>query len=281
MLSTKTKIRIAMGLSKTVRLVRRLGGTANDIVEVTRDGLRWSLDLSEGIDFALYLGVFERSTVAACERYANAGATVLDIGANIGAHTLQLAKLVGPTGHVYAFEPTDYAFRKLQMNLQLNPGLVSRVTKEQAFLGDSAATIPTAEIYSSWPLEASGPVHNKHLGRAESTTHARTFRLDDYIKSRDIKHIDVVKMDVDGFECHVLGGADNLLSELKPVIVMELAPYVLIERGRTLDELVALLTVPGYRFFRLEDGSPLPNSVAELARLVPDGASMNVIAKVP
>lgn len=281
MLKTKTKIGIAAGLSKTVRLARRLGGAANDIVEVTRDGLRWSLDLSEGIDFALYLGVFERSTVAACKRYVKSGATVLDIGANIGAHTLQLAKLVGPAGHVHAFEPTDYAFRKLQMNLELNPGLVSCVTTEQAFLGDSTETVPIAEIYSSWPLEADGPVHDKHLGRAESTAHARAFKLDDYIKLNGINHVEAVKMDVDGFECHVLGGASNLLAELKPVIVMELSPYVLIERGRTLDELVALLTVPGYRFFRLEDGSPLPNSVAELARLVPDGASMNVIAKVP
>ena len=281
MLKTKTKIGIAAGLSKTVRLARRLGGAANDIVEVKRDSLHWSLDLSEGIDFALYLGVFERSTVAACKRYVSPGATVLDIGANIGAHTLQLAKLVGPDGHVYAFEPTDYAFRKLITNLELNPVLTPRVTTEQAFLGESAEAVANVEIYSSWPLEAGGPVHEKHLGRAESTTHARTFRLDDYIKAQNIKRVDAVKMDVDGFECHVLGGASKLLAELKPVIVMELSPYVLIERGRTLDELVALLTVPGYRFFRLEDGSPLPNSVAELARLVPDGASMNVIAKVP
>lgn len=280
MLSTKTKIRIAAGLSKTIRAARRLVGAAGDTVEVTRNGLCWSIDLREGIDLAIYLGVFERSTVAACRRYVALGATVLDIGANIGAHTLPLASLVGPDGHVYAFEPTDFAFRKLAVNLALNPRLAARVTAEQAFLGESSEGLPAAEIYSSWPLDASGPVHEKHLGRAESTIGARTFRLDDYLEARRIQRVDLVKMDVDGFECHVLGGASRLLATSKPVIVMELAPYVLTERGRSIEELIALLAALGYRFFRLEDESPLTGTAGELAGLVPEGASTNIVARV-
>jgi FkbM family methyltransferase len=51
------------------------------------------------------------------------GNAVLDIGRNIGAHTLPLAHLVGPHGRVIAFEPTAYAIRKMRANIALNAGL--------------------------------------------------------------------------------------------------------------------------------------------------------------
>src|ERR1700744_4645117 len=90
------------------------------------DGVRFDLDLAEGIDFAIYLGgVFERGTAQALSRLVEPSSLVVDIGANIGAHTLRLARLVGPQGRVLAFEPTDFAFQKLQRNLALNPELAS------------------------------------------------------------------------------------------------------------------------------------------------------------
>ena len=62
MLTTKIKIRLAAILSKGVRSIRRLYGASNDIVEVVRGGMRWRLDLREGIDFSIYLlGAFEHS----------------------------------------------------------------------------------------------------------------------------------------------------------------------------------------------------------------------------
>jgi hypothetical protein len=77
---------------------------------------------------------------------------VLDIGANIGAHTLHLAGLVGPKGRVMAFETTDFAFGKLRRNLDLNPPLASGVEAFHCFLTASdQASVPDA-IYSSCRL---------------------------------------------------------------------------------------------------------------------------------
>src|SRR6266850_1982257 len=124
MLSTKTKIRLATFLSRSVRAVRRMAGAKNDLVVVQRGGLRWQLDLNEGIDFSIYLlGAFERSAISTYRRLIPPAAVVLDIGANVGAHTLHLARAVGEDGRVYAFEPTVYAFDKLQRNLALNPDI--------------------------------------------------------------------------------------------------------------------------------------------------------------
>lgn len=256
---------------------RAIVGLTDDAT-VSRAGVVYRLDLSQGIDFALYLGAFERATAAACARLVRPGSTVLDIGANIGAHTLRLAQLVGDGGKVFAFEPTLYAFQKLTRNLALNDSLSARVVALQAFLGPrSGGPAPTA-IPSAWPLGHEDELHAKHFGKSMSTEGAATTSVDDFVEANAIPRIDFVKLDVDGFECDVLEGAQVMLRRDRPTFVMEIAPYVLAERGASLERLLAYLVPLGYRFLRESDGRRLPDSAGRLAALVPDGASINVIA---
>ena len=70
------------------------------------------------------------------QRIVRRGDIVLDIGANIGAHTLHLAQAVGAAGKVWAIEPTDYAMAKLKANIALNPGLAARIVCCQLMLVD-------------------------------------------------------------------------------------------------------------------------------------------------
>src|SRR5262245_26854893 len=128
MLKTKTKIRAAGSLSRGIGAIRRLAGLTENVVTVRRRGLWWHLDLREAIDFAIYLfGAWEGSTVRRYQKVIQPRMVALDIGANIGAHTLPMSQLVGPAGQVYSFEPTLYAFEKLQKNLSLNRDLASRI----------------------------------------------------------------------------------------------------------------------------------------------------------
>src|ERR1700680_1562623 len=133
-MKTTHKIAAARAIYHAIHAGRTLlGRTDREIV--VRDGVTYDVDLSQGIDFAIYLGnIYERQTRAALRRLVSPSSLVLDIGANIGAHTLHLAQLVGPTGRVIAFEPTDYAYRKLTRNLELNPQLEARVTACHCFL---------------------------------------------------------------------------------------------------------------------------------------------------
>jgi hypothetical protein len=89
----------------------------------------------------------------------------------------------------------------------------------------------------------------------------------------------LVKLDVDGFECDVLRGATRLLSDVRPVFVMELAPYVLEERGTSLEQLLGFFLPNGYALYDEASGKRLPSSAAELHRMIATGASMNVIAE--
>lgn len=278
-MKTVHKIAIASAIYRIVHAGRALAGRTDQVTAV-REGIAYDLDLAQGIDFAIYLGGFERSTARALARLTEPSSLVLDIGANIGAQTLRLAKLVGAEGRVLAFEPTDFAFRKLQRNLALNPQLASRVEAFHCFLTErDDATVPGA-IYSSWPLVGGDNLHAKHLGHEMPTETARARSIDGVLAAYPDRRVQLVKLDVDGFECQVLRGATALLRDVRPVFVMELAPYALDERGASLEELLSFFIPNGYAFFTEQDERPLPSTAPELQRLIGDGASINVIARV-
>src|SRR6187399_2260536 len=120
-------------------------------VRVNRGGIDWRLNLEEGIDLAIYLfGAFERGTQRVFRRSIRRGDVVLDIGANIGAHTLRLAEAVGPTGKVLAVEPTAYAFARLTQLLGDNPALARVVIAKQMLLSSPERQALPAAIYSRW-----------------------------------------------------------------------------------------------------------------------------------
>jgi len=279
MLTTKQKVWLAALAYRCVSVGRSAIGKGNSAT-VSRGGLRWQLDLSEGIDFAIYLlGAFERSTVNTLEKLVKPGDVVFDIGANIGAHTLGLARSVGPSGRVYGFEPAAFAFAKLRANLALNPDLDSRTFPRQILLSASAADPSEAEIYASWPLEAMDSVHPKHRGELVTTRGAVVDTLNHFVEREGIDRLDLIKMDVDGHELPVLQGGLGMIKKFRPILVMELSPYVHREHHHDFAEFVALLRDAGYSLQDATNWHPLPLDAAKLEALVPDGASINAIAR--
>ena len=120
-IKTKHKILLARLIQTPIIILRKAIGLSTRI-KANRASICWHLDLHEGIDFAIYLtGRFEPETVTTMASLIKSGDVVLDIGANIGAHTLSMARMVGKEGKVIAFEPTKYAFDKLVANTTLNP----------------------------------------------------------------------------------------------------------------------------------------------------------------
>jgi FkbM family methyltransferase len=264
--------------SRVVLSCRKLLGRPAQ-AQFVRDGIRWQLDLREGIDFSIYLlGSFEPATVRAYRRIVKPGQTVLDIGANIGAHTLPLARLVGPGGRVIAFEPTAFAARKLAANVALNAHLAARISLHQVMLvARKTDSLPPA-VYSSWPLFEAEALHAKHRGRLMDTAGARPATLDELVAEMRLSEVHFIKLDVDGHEVAVLQGAGESLSRFRPVIALELAPYLHAEHGHSFEALVLLLTGAGYRLHDIAGLEPLPSEPSELRRIVPDGRSINALA---
>lgn len=212
----------------------------NRTVHSSIDGVNYCLDLSETIDLGLYLNRYEPEVVAAIERFCRPGFTVLDIGANIGAHALRLAKIVGESGRVYAFEPTNYAYGKLARNISLNQ--FKNILPMQVVLSDQNLSQQRIHFRSSWPTNGR-PVEQESI--------VDFVKLDDWCNKEHLKQVDLIKLDVDGNEYSVIMGAKALLASQRPIILMEVwGPNF----SDPLKNPFVVLKELGYRFFHIETG---------------------------
>lgn len=151
------------------------------------------------------------------------GATVLDIGANVGAYTLLFAQWVGRSGRVFAFEPSPSAARGLRQHLSLNA--VDNVEVIEAAVCDRQGS---GRLYVNGSDGSSSLVGNAQ--RDWRFVVVRTTTIDDFCSARSIAP-DVVKIDVEGAEVDVLRGAGRTLGSGRPVVFVELHPSVWRTRG--------------------------------------------------
>ena len=236
-LSTKSKLTIATLLNRVILGGRAILGKPDQGV-FTRNSIRYSLDLREGIDFAVYLSRYERDLTKALERLLPSGGIAVDAGANVGIHTLAMTQVVGAKGKVFAFEPTCFAVEKLRNSLALNPSLQGSVEVLHAFLAPEPGFEPPQEIFSSWPLGASDDVHPSHGGSLKETTGAVSIHLDSFLRERGVERLDLIKLDVDGHELDVLKGASESIDRFRPSVVVELCTEVAIEHGHTVSDIL-------------------------------------------
>ena len=277
-LKTVHKMALARVASSCILFTRRIRGLSDQAI-VKRGGVWWNLDLSEGIDFSIYLlGGFEPNTLKLYTKIIKPGDTVLDIGANIGAHTLPLARLVGDKGRVISFEPTKYAIEKMSANIQLNKDLSDRITVNQLMLVADENEKLESEIYSSWPLFETGKmVHPEHLGKLMNTIGAIAMTLDQALNCLKIKKIDFVKIDVDGHEYSVLNGGKETLLTHRPQILMEFAPYLFEPESHQFEKIIELFSKLEYSLYDADTRKPLPMDPDLLRAIIPIGGSRNIL----
>ena len=202
-------------------------------MEITRHGIRYQVDLTEGIDLSLFIfGSFQKYILQNKLFSLPKNAIVFDVGANFGTMTLQLAKSAS-SGRIYAFEPTNYAFKRLKANVKLNPDLKSRINLIQAFVSGKTEKNPKIKAFSSWKVDGmkANETHPIHLGISKAAKKIGAIRLDDFCRREGITRLDFIKIDTDGHEHEVLKGAEKIISEYKPTIIFEVGDYILKEKN--------------------------------------------------
>jgi FkbM family methyltransferase len=278
-MSTARKMAIARWLLAAVRGARLLAGRHGTEVVCRRGGVRWSLDLREGVQLALYLGLYERVTSRRLRELVPPGAVVMDVGANIGAHTLPLALAVGAAGRVVAVEPTAAAFERLARNIALNPEIGSRIVPVRAALGAQGGTLASS-YYSAWPLHGADSLHPVHLGQPQATTEAGFFTLDDLVASLSLPAVAAIKIDVDGGELAVLRGAVGVIERHKPIVLFEVCPYLLTDPANSAAELLTFFTSRGYELLDERTLRPVGVDPARIIAGIPAHGGRNLIARV-
>jgi FkbM family methyltransferase len=265
-MKTKNKILVAKILSKLLTIFISKDQT------VTRNNIKWNLDLDEGIDLSVYLfGTSEKKIVNLKKLLSEKKSTItiIDIGANIGSVTLVMAKMFEDS-KIFAIEPTNYAYDKLSKNLNLNKRLENRVFLRQFFITN---TKKPQKVWSSWNFNKSNDKHQKHLGTLKKIRQNAYIKLDQFIKNENLKNVDFIKLDVDGYELDVLISGKEFLRNNKPIIFIEIAPYLYPEFGYSCQELIEFIKKLNYSFYD-ENINEVPD-IFSLINNIKDGSSKN------
>ena len=168
---------------------------------------------------------------------------IIDIGANTGVYSL-IAKTVNPGAKVFAFEPVERVFEKLERNCRLNNYDIGCFKKAVSNYSGKATIYDTAgeHIYSV--------TVNKNLN--SSTTLVKEFEIDtitlkDFIEKQGLTKIDLIKIDVETHEPEVLEGLHEYLAKFNPVMLIEILND---EVAAKLNKLLAGL---GYLYFNIDE----------------------------
>jgi FkbM family methyltransferase len=229
-----TRIKI-FGASILYKVVTLFVGKDKRVVE--RDGIKYEIDLSEGIELSMYLfGNFQKHILANKHYKIKQDDVIFDIGTNIGLMTLQFAKLV-PNGKVYSFEPTHYAIGRLRSNLALNPELAKRVQIINSFVSERSSDSPEIVAFASWKVsgERSDKDHPVHLGTPMPAEGVPSVSLDDFTRLNAIEKINFIKIDTDGHEYEVFKGGKETIGKYRPHIIFEIGLYVMDEKKIAFD----------------------------------------------
>ena len=182
----------------------------------------FSIDTSSYLEWTLFFyGEYEPFTQKLITSMVKPGSVALDIGANIGIHTITLAKATGPTGKVYSFEPHPTIFNKLITNISLNN--LQWVHPIKTALTDTSGTAILCGFDHQTSNEGTSALGNKASEQPlqKNQFHVTTITLDDFVALHNITKLDIIKIDVEGHEINVFNGAIKTLTTLKPIIIFE------------------------------------------------------------
>lgn len=195
-------------------------------------------------------------------RLLQPGQRAIDVGANYGVYTLSIAKAVGPTGSVWAFEPASTTAALLAQGIAAN-GFTQVVLEMSALSRECGAAQLT--LHDEPELNA--------LSRAEQPSGAsetvRVVSLDDCLQRYGWRDIDFIKIDAEGEEANIIEGGRRFLEDLSPLILYEVKAAKAIHL-----ELVHTFAALGFNSYRLVPGLDL--LVPFDAREKPDDYLLNL-----
>jgi len=234
----KHRMRKALNLllgKKLLKIYEALAAQVSDEFEGHKIAYNPNTDIGAALFFR---GEFEKDEIQLCKRYIKNDSVILDVGANIGLHSISFSRLA-PEGLVISFEPSKDTFSLLLNNIQdinnilpLNIGVSDKTQIAEFYVASDNA-------YSSL----------KNTGRKEvcGKTRVLCMSIDDLLTKLPLKRIDFVKIDVEGFEQKVLEGMKLIIDKYSPVIFCEI--YKGTDSNEDPEATVKCLTDKGYKAF--------------------------------
>ncbi len=230
---------------------KRQSFTEKTVAQISRFGQNFKivLDPQNGfVDTEIFTnGIYEPDILKLIQEHLKPGQVFIDIGANIGQHTLFAASVVGETGTVYAFEPIPRLVSQLRESISLN----------------------TFEGYCTvLPFACSNEAGNSSLklrpgnigGSSINHTNAEYETITISVKTADsclneLTQVNLIKIDTEGYEVNALAGLEKTLAKHQPKIIVEYSPSLsATSEAAYADGFFDILNKHSYRYFDIEEG---------------------------
>jgi FkbM family methyltransferase len=209
-------------------------------------------------------GAWAPGDIEVFRKYVPEGGVALDVGANIGHHSVVFSKLVGKDGLVIAVEAQRLMYQLINANLVLN-----RCANTIPIMAAAGAERGVVTMY---PVSYDGAGGNfgalainlsdEHVGVGEEV---ECYRLDEllppYLRGRAV---DFVKIDVQSYELFVLQGMSGIIERDKPTLFFEVAPVWMRQAGYEYTEMYSLLRGYGYDLIHREGTRLTPEGYPDL-----------------
>lgn len=201
-----------------------------------------------GIDRALhFFGTYERGTLHFMKKYLKDNQTFVDLGANIGVHAMFASKLVGQEGRVIAFEPSANTRKILLENVQLNHCINIEVLSYAIGNSEEYVVLYKAANETKGEVSLLEPVNfNTQTAQTEIVSLSK---LDSVLNN---ERVDMLKIDIEGFELKALKGAHHLIKQ-KPILIIECTSATENDFYNRVDLYNYLLSL-NYTVFKLKGG---------------------------
>ncbi len=198
---------------------------------------------------------FEKDEEEFIKKFLKPGDIFLDIGANIGLHSIFAGNIVGQNGHVYAFEPTPITFQRLTENIKLNKleKIVTPVNKGISSEDGSLNLNYSEDGHDAW----NSFTELQHINLSNSVE-VEVCSLDNIIKhlNMDETKISLIKIDVEGWEMNVLKGADNFIkNNTHTAFLIEYTDLNAISAGYCTRDIYRFMENYGYQWFSFDSKS--------------------------
>jgi FkbM family methyltransferase len=233
---------------------------ATDAVVETTDGLAIQVPcLREPVAFSILVdGSYEAETWKVIKAYLPANGVFVDVGANVGLFSLQVAKHIGLGGRVLAIEASEQIFAYLQRNIR-SSGVENADCLQIAVTDQDGVEM---EFYDA-PVEHFGMGSlAPQFNAAPKLVVGRT--LDKILNEMGIQKVDVIKVDVEGFEASVFRGAiETLTAGHKPIIVFEFLDWAEKRAGENVGAAQSVILSYGYNLRRIDESGAVEEILAE------------------
>jgi len=199
------------------------------------------------------------------------GETALDLGANFGLYCYHLAKVLGRSGRIYAFEPVPFTFETLRLVAKIlgfrNVTLFEKGCSEEAGRISFEVPVQTSGAFAAGQAYIGGRRDDRE-GKEQQVRWAGTrqvvcevVKLDDFLP--EVESLSLIKCDIEGAELLAFRGAKKMIAKHLPSVICEINPWFLEGFGIRLDELLAFFSEQGYRLYhyRTEAGRGRLNPV--------------------